>query len=664
MYNKQVRNLLLLIGFILPPLQTWGQEKAPDLFHAGKDAVFINMGRFVVSTASPKNNVTAYRVDKTAAGKNKWATIIELEGPANAVEFRERLLKYNRYFPEPTPVEALPVDTVWRKISKNRDLNSLSTLAAYIPFRLALGTSYPDVDVSPGNSYEYRIYYKTGGNWVLKYTSDQVKYPASVNFAPLKLYKKFTTPSSIDITWVVGEGSKPGYYQVLRRDNFAGSFNPVKALKVLYVKHDSAFLNIQDGGIKANLPYEYMIVPFDLYGNAGKRSDTLVVSGDNIIEVARPAKIKTRNQKGIEGIIINWEVPDPKKTVSLKLFRSTDYDIGYELLTELSGADTMFVDQTALPMQKYYYYFTISGLLGEKSGQSAKVFGIYQSTLPVLPPIMVQAEPKPNGVRISWRPGDDHIRGYYVFRGDRNHLEQISNLQHDTVYMDTSKVLSGREVYAYSVVAEGLSYQRSTPSDTVFVHPSVNEMILSPTGMETRISDGKVKIFWDDMEVNDENIIAYIVYRRRGKEAWTQISNPAVEHNYYTDSLVQQGQVYQYTAKSVSITGKISPMGMAAAAIVPVADNILQPPSEIVAYKATGQVTLRWSGVSQSEIEGFRLYRSENGKPPVLIQSVDKNTYEIKDATIKSGVSYTYSISSFDKNKNESKSRTIVAVRL
>ncbi len=658
----QLKNILLLSCFILLSSKTPGQKKASDLFHAGKDAVFIDMGQYLVSSANPKENISAYRIDKTAAGKNKWSTIAEVEAPATLNEFKERLLKFNKYFPEPTPVEDLPVDTIWTKINRTRNLNAIRTMAAYIPFRLAAGTSYVDTDVSPANTYEYRIYYKRNNNWQLQYFSDPVKYPAIVNFAPITLYKKFTMPSSIDITYFWGKGNRPGYLQLLRRENFNGNFNSVMAKKVVYTKNDTVFFNIQDVNIRGNIPYEYIVVQFDLYGNEGNKSDTLVVSGDNIIEVARPAKIHTRNQKGIEGIIIGWEVPNPNKTVGLKLFRSTDYDSGYQLLEELTGADTMFVDQTALPMQRYYYYFTLSGLFGEVSGQSAKVFGIYQSTQAILPPVMVKAYASAKGVRVSWMPGDDLVRGYYVLRGNQNQMEQITPLIFDTVYTDTSKVLSGREVYAYSIIAEGLSYQRSIPSDTVFVHPTGNEMVLSPKGMETKVSNEKIYITWDDMEANDENIIAYIVYRKENNEPWKQISKPAVEHNYYVDSLIQQGHKYQYTAKSVSLTGKLSELGMTSAAEVPLSIVSLQPPSELIAYKSTKQVTLRWNGVSQPEIEGFKLYRSESGKPSLLFQTVDKDTYEIKDTTVRPGVSYTYSVSSFDKNKNESKVHTSIRV--
>ena len=182
--------------------------------------------------------------------------------------------------------------------------------------------------------------------------------------------------------------------------------------------------------------------------------------------------------------------------------------------------------------------------------------------------------------------------------------------------------------------------------------------------MVTRISNEKVYLIWDDMEENDENIIAYIVYRKENNEQWKQISNPPVEHNYFIDSLVQQGHKYQYTAKSVSLTGKLSELGMTASAEVTQSVASLQPPSELTAYKSKDQVTLRWNGVSQPEIEGFKLYRSESGKPAELLQTVDKDTYEIKDTSVRPGILYAYSISSYDKNKNESKVRTSIRVVL
>jgi fibronectin type 3 domain-containing protein len=76
-------------------------------------------------------------------------------------------------------------------------------------------------------------------------------------------------------------------------------------------------------------------------------------------------------------------------------------------------------------------------------------------------------------------------------------------------------------------------------------------------------------------------------------------------------------------------------------------------PANVKAIVGTRSVEVSWSRDTESDLAGYRVFRSAEGGPFTLV--ADKLTSpSYSDRAVKSGARYRYAVSAFDQNQNES----------
>ena len=325
-------------------------------------------------------------------------------------------------------------------------------------------------------------------------------------------------------------------------------------------------------------------------------------------------------------------------------------------------------------MVKYVYYLNLVGPLGETSPPSIKIFGIFETAAPPVPPAGLQAGQTKAGVRLSWTRNDEYIKGFYVYRSDgvADSLRVISPLipaaDSTVVYLDsTAGGNAGRHEYMYAVRSENTSHVLSAFSDTVSVMASAGA-IPAPHNFNVYAEGSSAVLTWEDLYAT-HSIDGYGVYRRqrtKNGKSWSRFealsdSIPPQQNNF-TDTTVVPGTTYEYAVKAIAFVGENSPLTPP----VRVRSEIPPPPTPagLTAVAAKGRVVLRWSNVEQPDVVRYHLYRYVRGRKPARIASVKAaENPEFTDKAVRTGTLLFYYVTSVDRYGVESAHSKEVSIR-
>jgi len=133
----------------------------------------------------------------------------------------------------------------------------------------------------------------------------------------------------------------------------------------------------------------------------------------------------------------------------------------------------------------------------------------------------------------------------------------------------------------------------------------------------------------------------------------------------FTDSSIEWQKTYEYRAETVTVIAQenqpdVQVEGDDSPEIKISADDVFPPavPSGLQAVSSgPGQKTfidLVWAPVSDVDLDGYNVYRHEEGSAAVKVNAEPLKTPAYRDASVLSGKSYFYSVSAFDVRGNES----------
>lgn len=160
-----------------------------------------------------------------------------------------------------------------------------------------------------------------------------------------------------------------------------------------------------------------------------------------------------------------------------------------------------------------------------------------------LPPVRsVKAEPHPEGVRVSWTPGDNRATKYRIIR-----TPDAAATVDQPEYIDRSVEL-GKE-YKYTIVST-LENVESIPSEPAPVTPKDIFAPAVPTGLNLIAGVNSIELAWERNAEPDFK--SYRVYRDDNQIA-ADLEAPA-----YSDKQVESGKRYRYAITSIDQAGNES----------------------------------------------------------------------------------------------------------
>jgi len=249
--------------------------------------------------------------------------------------------------------------------------------------------------------------------------------------------------------------------------------------------------------------------------------------------------------------------------------------------------------------------------------------------------------------------------------GQKVKATYIDTLTHDLLVRD----IFGSATYAVEVLnvdgrAAGLSNQ---------VHVPLAETLPAPTEFSARVTARGVEVTWTGALFSLPGSSAvrrsYRVYRRAEgsqQEILAGEREAVLEKNLsFTDQSFEWGKTYYYHVTTFTIVAQlekpeVSIEGDDTPEVKVFADDVFPPavPSGVQAvFSGPGQqpfIDLIWAPVTDSDLEGYNVYRHEEGGVPVKVNSELVKMPAFRDLQVVSGKKYFYSVSAVDLRGNES----------
>lgn len=395
--------------------------------------------------------------------------------------------------------------------------------------------------------------------------------------------------------------------------------------------------------------YHYRVRGITPFGEQGPASNT--VRGQSISTLEQVPYISSATSWDNASILIKWEFPQTSNAAiaGFQVERSPGPAEKFVALNKqlLPPAAREFEDATAGLVN--YYRIQAHGLDGTRYPSHVYFAQLVDSIPPVAPTALNAIVDDDGGISLTWKSNSEQdIYGYRIYRSYQLSEEpaQItvapvrSNQFFDTVNLHTLN----ENVY-YRLMAVDINQNHSSLSDVLEVTLPDKVRPQPPVLLPGRSEPGGVVLSW--MPGASTDIVAYKIYRKADDEAaWIHLRTEAsaADSVYrYVDSGCPQGKQVYYTVLSVDDAGLESvPADPVARACTPF--SLATPPSwrKPTVIRDQNQVKLAWR-CDHSAVASFRVFRSVNGGPPVLLSSPAGKEREYLD-TIMPGTTYNYRI--------------------
>lgn len=633
---------ILIVLLALLASKVGAQEESKVALNGYKGNYIYNVFK-PASLSRPDGEVVGFRLDRKEQREANWQTLYQFSTPSNYDELNNNFKDAKKKVFDFNPAIAYSIEEIWPAFKKTFDYDSIAPYVTQQAVAIAFNILLVDTTAKKGLTYQYKlVQLKKDGTEALNYTSDPVSSnDVLVANRPKKSGRKINGVV-FRMEWKAKmNGKLPEALLIKRSDGINAPFNRLQASYAIMQQGDSVVYTVDDDQVRKEELYQYTITPVNRFGGgANLVSDTL--SAAILDEQLLRPKIFTAIADTVKNsIVLNWSFMKPEFVGAISVYRSTDYEGNYELLSSTSGYN--YIDNTVIPGQKYYYYLVVTDQLARTTERSIKVYGLAYKKQKSDRPVNVVVVAKNNQNIVSWTDLNNDTRGFYVYRtgGINGELKPVSAIIYNDKkslgqfsFIDTASNLSGR--IGYAVVVENLSNNRSDFSRIVYVQ-NLTKAPLAPTMIDFKNTGSATYLFWQNLET-PKTSIGYNIYRKSGDENYVKVNRVPVSSakTSYLDNFVSIDVALSYKMTSVNEAGLESEFSNE---INVMSAQMVYAPASLKSFLNTEKkVMLQWQP-SQSSVARYEIYRYVRNTEPIKIATVDAKVLTYTDAT-------------FDKEKN------------
>jgi fibronectin type 3 domain-containing protein len=177
----------------------------------------------------------------------------------------------------------------------------------------------------------------------------------------------------------------------------------------------------------------------------------------------------------------------------------------------------------------------------------------------------------------------------------------------------------------------------------------------APTGLTVAAGNATVALDWSNNTESD--LAGYTVYRSTSAGGpFAALNASLLVASAYTDNAVTNGTTYYYRVTAVDTSGNESSNSSMASA-TPSAPDTTPPsaPTGLSASAGNGTVALDWSNNTESDLEGYIVYRATSAAGPyAALNSNPLGASAYADNGVTNGTTYYYRVTAVDTSGNES----------
>ena len=385
----------------------------------------------------------------------------------------------------------------------------------------------------------------------------------------------------------------------------------------------------EDLNLEPSKTYFYTVVAVDAFGNQSARAASVSVrtNGPDQVPPSSPVNLSAvPDESDVGRVTLSWSAPvtdaDGGELTGLSGFvvlRSEGGTTSFVVLDTLGAEVRSYADQGLKALTTYAYTVIAFDDAGNESGQASPVS---TQTQGVEVPSGLNARGGIGLVVLSWTGVFvEGLQGYDLYRSTRSDqgytrltgVEGTPFTTGQTTYIDSN--LTGGDRFFYRVVAVTASAQSE---QSEFVSAEVLTDEVPPAAPENLLavpdeSDfTTVTLIWsapttdsDGGELSD--LSSYIVLRSKDSaSAVVPIDTVDAPVTQFVDSGLDEATTYFYSISAVDETGNTSTLSISAFATT----GGISRPTSVRAASGIKQIVVTWSASSDSELQGYNVYRS------------------------------------------------------
>jgi parallel beta-helix repeat protein len=546
-----------------------------------------------------------------------------------------------------------------------RSLNNISfDLLAIIP----KGTEfYVDTNLTDGATYYYRLSARDEAPNESPQTDVVLGIPGDI-VPPSQptgiMVTNGPTTDSLQLNWNANPEPDLAGYNV-NRANVSGG--PYELVAILGIQTEYV-----DPGLESDKNYYYVIAAFDEVPNNSSLSMEQGLATLDYDPPSTPANLTVVPMVQGNALNISWDLSPEPDVLTYTLYFSLDNSTFF-IKAVVSSSTSKYIHTDLADGRTYYYMILASDEVPNHSPLSLVAEGVPSDSLSPAEPELVDVKNVPNkegSLNISWALVINNTDGstcndlgiYSIYSNKTGVWLKVAEVPLDTTYFIDSSGLSDGVDYYYLVTASD-EVPNESPNSTVAFNFSLDEMPpATPTGLDVRgtVSSGELNISWDPVVLNLDgtpcmDLVNYSLYRNGSSPGtWVFVANISAGTEYFMDTGLANGIVYNYTIQASDEVPNTSPISQSDAGI----PWDLTPPSTPTGLaisdvaNAEGMLNITWDPNMEFDFSHYLIYSNRSSVWEEIGLVFTGQEYFVDEGLL-DGQMYYYNISAVDFSGNE-----------
>ena len=515
----------------------------------------------------------------------------------------------------------------------------------------AMGLFYEDKTALLGKTYLYEVLLNSSK--VVKASAVATigtpsKMPSILGF-DFKVVNK-----SVELYWLQPKYSGYFGYDIYRSISKNGTYEKVNKypyIGELGITLDEKRMKYIDSFPQMNQIYYYKIKGVNGFEQSSPFSEVLTVKAVTFIQFA-PSITKASSKDNLR-IDLEWEVNvvDKENVVSFSVWTAkTQNDVMKKLNDKPISPKTYTYTDARINKPTFNYYKVCSyGFTGDSACSMLKD-GFLVDSFPPAKPIVISGICDSNGVvTLIWKKNkEEDMYGYRIFRTYYKHKEPIritDSTYKDTLYIDKVDINSGWKKIYYGVVAIDEVFNASIQSTYFEVLLPDKVPPINAVFKDFKTNYSGITLTWIPSP-SDDIKYQYVYKKSEFEFQWqkfVRLGGDSLKITSIRDTLTQTDVWYEYKLVAEDSSGLRSPEEQVIRIQQPEKDPFPQVSNiKAIASRPNKMIKLTWDFNKQAE--GFKIMRSQNGKPVETYEFVKGSKREFYDNWLTTNTEYTYAI--------------------
>lgn len=424
-----------------------------------------------------------------------------------------------------------------------------------------------------------------------------------------------STSKGVKLTWSpITTATK---YKVMRKAEGEKSWKTIQTLgKGAYTFTDSS--------VKSGKTYKYTVRCYD-----GDYKSLYNKTGLSLTYLSTPKLVDVQGTTSKGYAKFTWKAVSGAKTYEIYRKGGSLSSSDWKKIATVKGKNTVtYVDKTATKTDWYYSYSVRAVNGSDKSTYNTDGIDFNYMRAPILQ----KAYSYTDGVKVTWKDGNDEVEKYYVYRKTSDGWKRLGST---TKKYYTDKTAKSGKSYIYTVKPA------SKNNIGAYDASGIKEKYLSMPKLGTVTFDANKysKVTWNKVSGAD----SYKIYRKiNSAEDWTEIATVkgGTKVSYLDKTTKKSGYTYKYTVKALdgSDTSYYNKTGIKNMYLSAPAVKL----SNVMSEEGNVNVKLTWKTIKGAE--GYNVYRQAPGESSFtcIAEKVTSTTYY--DNTVANNVKYRYTV--------------------